>query len=358
MKRVIWLTVALAAAACGAEEPGRLPLGDTPAVVVVSSTQRAPAVESFPASVASEQTAEIATRMSGTVERVLVDVGSTVRAGQTLLILDAADVDARVSMARAGAELAEQSYQRVASLAADGAASQHELDQATAAVDGARAMLAEAQAQEAYAVVKAPFAGVITHRSVDAGDLAGPGTPLVTLVAPGALKVVADVPAHRAGEIRVGDEVRVRLSETQVLSASVTRSVPALGQGSRTFRIEAALTDAPADVLPGSYARLEVVRSGAGPRWLPSDAVVSRGQLTGVYTVEMDTLRLRWVRLGQERDGAVELLSGPSGELAVVRRPAVDLFDGRAVSSSTEEPFAVSGWSDVAPAAPAVEVDG
>jgi hypothetical protein len=92
-----------------------------------------------------------------------------------------------------------------------------------------------------------------------------------------------------------------------------------------------------------------VVRSGEGPRWIPADAVVDRGQLTGVFAVEADTLRLRWVRLGQHRDGAVELLSGPAGaDLTVVRRPTADLFDGRAVGQRSEESWTAAG---VAPAA-------
>ena len=347
MKRVIWLTVALTSAACGAEEPGRLPLGDAPAEVVVSSAQRAPALESFPATVVSERTAEIATRMSGTVDAVLVDVGSQVVAGQTLVALDATDVQARVSAAGAGADLAQRSYDRVSALAADGAASQHELDQVTAALQGAQAQLAEAEAQQAYAVVKAPFAGVVTQRHVDGGDLANPGHPLLTLVAPGALKVVADIPAHRAGTVKAGDAVMVRIpggGEDLVLHASVTRSVPALGPGSRTFRLEAVLAHAPDDVIPGSFARMEIVRPGEGPRWLPADAVVQRGQLTGVYTVESDTLRLRWVRLGQEREGAVELLSGPMpmGDLTVVRRPQADLYDGQSISGVRTEGFDVA----------------
>jgi RND family efflux transporter MFP subunit len=317
--------------------------------VTVSAARRAPAVESFPATVRSERTAEIATRISGNVERVLVDAGSVVRAGQTLVVLDAADVVARVASARAGAELAERSHRRMAALAADGAASQHELDQATAALEAARAMLAEAEAQQAYAVVKAPFAGLITHRAVDPGDLAGPGRPLVTLVAPGALEVVADLPAHRAGDIQPGDEIQVRLPGGSALAAVVTRSVPALGSGSRTFRVEAALDGAPAGLMPGAYVRLEIRRAGEGPRWIPSDAVVRRGQLTGVYALEGEELRLRWVRLGQERDGAVELLAGPAGELTVVRRPAPDLFDGRPVATVRTEAFGPgAGAADVA----------
>jgi hypothetical protein len=120
--------------------------------------------------------------------------------------------------------------------------------------------------------------------------------------------------------------------------ARITRVVPALGGASRTFRVEAVMEGAPSGAIPGAFARLEVVRGGEGPRWVPEDAIVDRGQLTGVFAVEADTLRLRWVRLGQRRDGAVELLSGPGGgELSVVRRPGADLFDGRPVGGRTDE---------------------
>lgn len=343
MKRLVLLTTALALGACAAEEPGRLPRGGDPVDVTVSAVQRAPAVESFPASVTSERTAEIATRMSGTVERVLVDVGSRVRKGDALVALDATDIAARVSAARAQEELARTSHRRVENLARDGAASQHELDQATAGLTAAQAMLAEAEAQQAYAVVRAPFDGIVTLRNVDAGDLALPGHPLFTVVAPGALKVVADLPAHRSGSLQAGDVVMVRVEGSDTpIPARVSRVVAALGGSARTFRVEAALDEVPAGVVPGAYARVEVVLGGEGPRWIPADAVVDRGQLTGVFSVESDTLRLRWVRLGQRRGGGVELLAGPGGDLTVVRRPTADLFDGRAVASLSDEPWALA----------------
>ena len=345
MKRFLLLTTLVGMAACGADEPGRIPRAQDPIEVSVSSVVRAPIMETFPAAVVSERTAEIATRMSGTVERVLVDMGSRVRAGDVLVALDAADIGARVASARAQRELAERSFTRVENLQRDGAASEQELDQARAGLEAARAMATEAEAQQAYALVRAPFDGVVTQRTVDPGDLALPGRPLFVVMAPGALKVVADLPAHRVGTISVGDEVQVRAGGS-VHSAKVTRVVPALGEGSRTFRVEASMAGAGVDLIPGTYARLEVVVRGEGPRWVPTDAVVDRGQLTGVFTVEADTVRLRWVRLGQTRDGAVELLAAPGGDLRVVRRPAADLFDGRPVSSARDEPWAAPGSSE------------
>lgn len=362
MKRLMMLPAllpVLVVGACGGDEPGRLPHSEEPANVTVSEARRTTARETFPATVASERTAEIATRMSGTVDAVLVDVGARVRRGQALVELDAQDVRARVSAAAAQARLAEQSYRRVAALAADGAASQQELDQATASLEAARAALEEAEAQQAYAVVRAPFSGVVTTRRVDPGDLALPGHPLLTLVAPGALKAVAELPAQRAGSVRKGGSVTVEIPDADLaVEATVTRVVPALGPGSRTFRVEATLADAPEGVIPGAYARLAVERAGEGSRWLPADAVVRRGQLRGVYALESDTLRLRWVRLGRGRGSSVELLAGPSGDLTVVRRPAADLHDGRPVGRVRREAWSVSTAGPGQGVASAAATDG
>jgi len=342
MKHLTLLTVALTVAGCSSDEPGRLPRPEQPAEVTVSPVRRAPAVESYPAVVASDRTAEVATRMSGTVERVHVHVGARVHQGDALVSLDATDIRARVAAARAQEKLAERSHQRIANLHSDGAASQQELDQAEAALEGARAQRIEAEAQEAYAVVRAPFDGVVTHRNVDPGDLAAPGRPLFTLVGSGALKVIAELPARRAGTLSVGDSVGVRVDDA-VRAGRVDRVVPALGGASRTFRVEASLREGNGGVIPGSYARLELRRNDQGPRWVPEDAIVRRGQLTGVFSLEADTLRLRWVRLGRSRGDAVELLAGPAGDLVVVRRPAPELTDGRPVSTAHPEAWSAPG---------------
>ncbi len=341
MKRfVLLLSLTLAAAACSDADPGRIPVADEPADVTVSHPARATAAESFPASIVAERSAEVATRMSGTVEAVLVDVGDRVVRGQPLVRLDAADIRARVAAAEAALELAERSHRRVAALEEDGAASRAELDEATARLESARAGVREARAQQAYSEVRAPFAGEVTARSVDPGDLAVPGRPLLRLVAPGALKVTAELPGHRAGSLSAGSVVRVRAAGLDApLEAEVTRVVNALGAGARTFRVEARVVAPPPSLLPGSWARLELPREGTGARWLPADAVVRRGQLRGVWAVADDTVRLRWVRLGRETDQAVELLAGPAGDLMVVRRPAADLHDGRPVGRLASEPF-------------------
>ncbi len=129
-------------------------------------------------------------------------------------------------------------------------------------------------------------------------------------------------------------------TRASVVPARVDRVVPALAGGGRTFRVELTPLEPLAGAYPGAYARLHVPSEEPATRWIPADAVVERGQLTGIYTVEGDVLRLRWVRLGARRADAVELLAGPSGALRVVRRPSAELADGRGVASVRDESWA------------------
>jgi membrane fusion protein (multidrug efflux system) len=342
---VLAATVVTLAACQGEPElPERGP--ETPVSVRVSPVGSGSAAAFVPARVVPVQEAEVATRLAGTIASVSVDVGERVAAGATLATLDDADLRARIRAARGQAELARRTFQRVENLARDGAASPQELDEARARLSAAEGAAADAEAQGAYAVVRAPFAGTVTARMVDAGDMAAPGMPLMRL-ASGEVKVVADLPAERARSLEVGQAVEVEVGGT-VLPGRILRVVQALDPASQRIRVEARVDGSP---LPGTLARVRLAGSAAGPgtRWLPVDALVRSGQLTGVYSVESDTLRLRWVRLGQRSGDAVELLSGPAGELVVVRDPAPDLRDGQPVSTATPMPFDATGDASGAP---------
>jgi RND family efflux transporter MFP subunit len=338
-KRLLLLGAA-GALACGGDPPPDPSESVAPVDVRVSAAVVAPGWETFPASVVASRRAEVATRMSGTVREVTVDVGEPVREGQPLVRLDDADVVARIESARAQAELAERSLRRVRNLHADGAASTQELDEVEADAEGARGRLRDAEAQLDYAVVRAPFDGFVVARLTEPGDLAGPGQPLLRIVGRGDLEVEADLPGDLAGRVEAGTRVLVHVSEGDVTApARVARVVPALEQGSRRFRVEV-LFDPPLDagggVVPGAYARLEIPQDGRGveARWIPEDAVLRRGQLTGVMALEDGEIRLRWLRLGQTREGAVEVLAGPS-DLIVVRRPDSTLLDGTVAGNVT-----------------------
>lgn len=337
MNRVISLLVVLALAACGREEPGEIPRTPDAGEIEVTQAFRSSAGTSFAATVDSDRVADIATRISGTVRSVEVRVGDRVRSGDPLLRLDDSDVEARIESARARKDLASETHRRIRNLVEDGAATRQDLDEVEATLAAARSALREAESQRDYSVLRAPFSGVVTHRRIDPGDLAGPGRSLLRIVAPEDLKVTAELPARLAGSVAEGDEVGVRLGpELPAISATVQRIVPAVDPATHTFRLEALLADVPEAMRVGSYVRLELPSPEPAGVWIPRDAVLERGQLTGVFALEGERIRLRWVRLGRTTDDAVELLAGPTAELMVVRRPGAELVDGQTVSQVRE----------------------
>lgn len=337
MRRLLLLLLLPAFAACGREEPGEIPRGAPLGDLEVTRAFQSTDGMSFGATLDSDRVAEIATRSSGTVRSVDVQVGDPVHTGRPLLRLDDADVEARVESARARMELAAETHRRIQNLAGDGAATRQELDEAEAALAGARGDLREAEAQREYSVIRAPFNGVVTHRRVDPGDLAVPGRPLLRILSPEALKVTAELPAHLTGILAEGDTAAIRLSADEPsVPALVRRVVQAVDPSSRTFRVEATPLNLPETARVGSYVRLEISSAEPTGWWIPGDAVLERGQLTGVFALEGDRIRLRWLRLGRSSNGAVEVLAGPSGDLTVVRRPGAELTDGQSVAGTRE----------------------
>lgn len=344
------LLTGLALAACDGGEPGSAPERAGPVDVAVSSAASGPTVTIHPATVTSTDEVEIGTRTSGTVVSVRADVGSRVAAGDTLVELDAADVRARVESAEAEVRRASRYFERIRNLERDGAATAQELDDARAALSRAEAGLREARAQLHYVVLRAPSAGTVTSRMVDPGDLASPGRPVLTMVRPGALEVAADLPAELGRDVREGDRFLVRQPATgEARQARVVRVSPSQDRASRRTRVELRFegtADARgAGFVPGAYARLERESRGTATLWIPADAVVRRGQLTGVYGLEGDTLDLRWVRLGLRRGEAVEVLAGIEAGERVVRRPDPSFTDRLPVGSAREEAWRPGGGS-------------
>lgn len=340
---------------CDRGEPGRIPPSSEPPAVTVSHPVVTGGTTAFPATIRAVERADLATRISGTVVRVPVDVGSAVSRGDVVLVLDDEDVTAGINRAEAELERARRAFERMAALHEDGAATDQELDDARARFRVAEAGVAEARAQRAYTVLRAPFAGVVTARSLDPGDLAVPGRPVLSLAGLGSLEAVADLPAAFEGRVVPGDTLYlVRPGTDAPLPVRVARVAPALATASRRFRIELALPGAQGAIpglVPGAFVRLELTDPARSSLWVPSDAVVRRGQLDGVFTVERDTARLRWIRAGQRRGEAVEVLAGLSTREAVVRRPPAGLEDGGAVRVTREAPADAVGSEGASPAA-------
>lgn len=346
--RIVLVPIALAAlaAGCGGGTPKHATHDAGPAVDV--SVVRAASAEGgalvLPARVTAKEEVTLTARLAAQLTSVPVREGDRFRRGATLASFDAPETRAALEGARAalaaatvGRDLARRQESRMDSLYAARVAALRELEGAQAERRAAEAQWAQARAQvdgmESATRLSAPFDGVVVRKHADVGATLGPGQPVMDLRSTAIGEIAAMVPeseldglARARAEYQVGDGAwkPARLVRVDGMTDFASRS--------RT----AHLVPAGGEVLDaGAFARVRLAglgasaTSAAGLR-VPSTALVRRGGLTGVYVVENGVARLRWLRVGREQGGWIEVLAGLAAGDAVIAAPA-GLADGRAV---------------------------
>jgi RND family efflux transporter MFP subunit len=284
----------------------------------------------------------------GRVDQILRREGDRVRAGEPLARIESREVSARLAQAEANVAAASAMEtnarlmkERMERLLAKQAATRKNVEDATAGYDAAAANLAAAKEgvaaarmYVAYSEVTAPFAGVVVERRVEVGDTAAPGTPLFVVDDTSKMKIEAQVPESALRGVAAGDPVEVEVDSAGggARSGTVSEVLPAADPRSRSFTVRAVLDNADGALRPGMFARLRLGGEDRKAVVVPESAVVRRGPLTGVFTVDGQGIaRLRWVSLGEARDGRVEVLSGLSAGERIVTEPPAALEDGRRV---------------------------
>jgi RND family efflux transporter MFP subunit len=322
----------------------------------------------LPGSVQAITEAPVLARATGYVQRRLVDIGDRVRAGQTLLEIEAPELEEQVRQAAASLqqgqaaldqalanqeqgksdlEFARATAQRWSHLFTRGVVSQHEneqyntqyqsriasvkaLDKAVAVQRGniaaAEANLARLKEMQSYRMVKAPFDGAITLRNVDVGALVNAGSTLLFRIAQtGTVRIYVNVPQVNASFVRVGQPARLHVSNLRGrnFTGAVARTANSLDPASRTMLVEINVPNPDGALLPGMYAQLDL--SGAGgepPVLIPSDALISRADGTSVAMVRPDhTVHLQKIEVGRDYGDRMEVIGGLQEGDTIISNP-------------------------------------
>ena len=285
----------------------------------------------------------LSSRVDGAVAEILVDAGSEVAAGQSLMTLDKrlAEYEAqrlRAALAAAKAE-AEEAARQVAE-AVKLSKSQHlpatELAlrraaaaSATAALQAAEAQLALQQQRLAFHNITAPFAGVVVERYTEAGEWVNRGTPVLQLVATEQVYLDVQVPQEQFAGLLEQSNITIR-PDTQpdkMLAAELAASVPVADSASRSFRLRLISPEHQGLLLPGSSATATFTRKQQNQQVL----TVSRDALLrnpdnsfALFVVkqngEQALAERRQVKVGRVIGNTVEVLSGLAANEAVVIR--------------------------------------
>ncbi|MBT2161549.1 efflux RND transporter periplasmic adaptor subunit [Zobellia barbeyronii] len=347
------LTMTLVLASCGETEKKAV-VDNSPAVPVQVRTVAENTENSFVTSsgkIEAAKSANISTRMMGYVDKIYVKVGDKVKNGQLLLSVNNADVSAKLAQVNAGITEAtaaftnaEKDYQRFTNLFNENSASQKELDDITANYNMAQARLESAKqmkngvnAQMGYANIRAPFAGVVTNKFINAGDMANPGMPLLEVESPEKHQVLTMVAESEILDIKLNTEVTVLIKSLhKTVKGKVTEVSSSAKNTGGQYLVKVMLDASDAKILSGMYATVQFPverKANASAIMIPTEALVEKGQLTGVYTISQSgTALLRWLRLGRVFGDKVEVLSGLSQEEQYVVSSEGKLFNGVKVS--------------------------
>lgn len=280
----------------------------------------------------------VAAQTNGRVLEVHFDVGDEVSEGELLVRLR--DASQRAAVDSAGAAVQEARVRRaearleldrVRQLVRENMVSEAELDRAQAEfdaaearLDSARAQLADAEEELDHTEVVAPYSGVVVERHVETGELASPGTPLMTGMSLARLRAAVAVPQRLVPAVREAGQARIRAG----VGASwvETEQVTVFPQGdpdSRTFRVRAYLPDnREYDLLPGMLVKVAFPLGSTERLVIPTKAVVHRSEVTAVYVVDEGRVRLRQIRPGLRLDDdRLEVLAGLEEGEAVALNP-------------------------------------
>ena len=265
----------------------------------------------------------VSAQTSGRVAELPYDVNDFVDAGAVIMRFTdteqrAALNSAEAALAEARARLAnaETEFERGEKMIANNTIAQSRFDQLKAERDSARARLNAAVAgvetakeQLEYTVVRAPYAGIVSERHVELGELVAPGQPLISGLSLQSLRVNVDVPQSMFRAVHTIGKAFVYVDDQRVEAESLT-FFPVADTGSNTFRVRVNLPDGAATLYPGMFVKVGFVVGETRRLLVPVDAIVRRSELSGVYVADGDRVALRQVRLGRAYDGKIEVLSG------------------------------------------------
>ena len=284
----------------------------------------------------------------GRVQRVLVDAGSWVRAGQVLAVVDrsvqaqqTAQLAAQVDAARANAALAQNNYERAMGLLGRGFVSKAEIDSKKATRDAANAQVRVAQAQLAASRaelgrlnVLAPTSGLILARNVEVGQIVSPGSgPLFRLAEGGQMEMQAQLSQQDLALVHEGMATEVTpLGSDRKFSGTVWQIAPAIDPKTRLGMVRIAV---PYDALmkPGGFAEARITAGSKTVPLLPQSAVLSDDNGNYVYIANAkNEIERRNIKIGTVDDRGVTIAEGLTGNEAVVLSAGPFLNPGQKIN--------------------------
>lgn len=324
------------------------------------SEQQVDTVAEFSGEVRARVESRLGFRVGGKIVARKVDVGATVRRGQTLMQLDPQDLQLAQAQANAGLKAAETSrdlaraeLKRYQGLREQNFVSQAVLDAKESAFKAAQASHEQALAayrtqanQAGYAELRANADGVVTSVDAEVGQVVAAGSPVVRVAQPGEKEIVIGIPENRVDALRRIDDVRVRTwaSPDQVFPGRIRELAPVAEPATRTYTAKITIPQAPESVKLGMTAYVAFV--GANPEKLislPLTAIFEQQSATSVWLVENGVVKPVPVQVAGTSGNRILVAGGVTPGQTVVTAGVNLLKPGQKVTILADDPGSDSG---------------
>lgn len=312
-----------------ASEPSKLPA--TPVRVAAVQIEHIQNQVELQGNVQAINRSEIAAKISGSILKIPVKLGSKVQKGDVLVELTAGEIDAKLQQAKTQLDQAKRNAERERRLLQKNAATPESVKSLDEMLRIAESAHNEAQAYKEYTKILAPFAGRISKKYVNPGDLATPGKPLLSIEDEQRFQIVLELPETMAARIKVGTTATATIPSAGITSTvTVAEISPNTDGNSRTATTKLDIATEPL-LQSGQFARISFDEQNARTMTVPAEALVPYGQLMRIFVVTNNIAHLRIVKTGAAYGANQEILSGLTEGDSVVVRGQTSLKDGQPV---------------------------
>ena len=278
--------------------------------------QEVPQITEYTATVEAYKTNNITTSTPNRIKSILVDIGSNVRQGQRLVVLDNVNID----QLKVRLDNTEREYNRAVKLLEIGGGTQQSVDQLRTELEASRRQ----------------YDNMVENRNYDPGDMTGQ-LPILTIEQVRPVKVIVNVSESEYSKVHNGMKAAIRLDVfgDEEFTGTVHLIHPTIDASTRTFTVEITIDNADERVRPGMFARV-ILNFGEAERVVvPDRAVVKQSGSGNKYVYVLNpadsTVSYNRVELGQRIDNTYEVLSGVDNNAYVVTTGQTRLTDGARV---------------------------
>lgn len=281
-----------------------------------------------------DEQVEISAESSGRVVAIHFTEGAKVKKGDLLISVNNADLLAQIERNKHQVRLAEESEQRQRSLLEKQGISQQTYDQVYTELSTLKAEEALLQAQLEKTIIRAPFSGILGLRHISEGAYISPGMQIVRLAKTEPVKIDFSIPERFAGYLKKGGKVLFSVdNQPGTFEATISAIEPVVDQRTRSILARAVYSNTGGHIIPGSYARVEVVlQSLENALQIPTQALVPEMGTSKVFLYKNGVVQPVIVTIGLRTESHVQIISGLNTGDTVITTGILQMRSGLPVS--------------------------